>query len=74
MTGKTIEEINFTVFVINKLAAAWGISTPEVYSLLQRANILEGYVIPCYETLHSLGGESLVDDLTSLAYERGVLQ
>lgn len=73
MSKETKAKINFSVFVINKLAAAWRMSTPQVYEILEKGNIADGYLFPCYDTLHTLGAEYLVADITDLAQERGVL-
>lgn len=70
MSGK---ELSFTVFLINQLAAAWKMSTGRVYSILCKGDILDGYIIPCYDTLHTLGSSYLIDDITELAKERGEL-
>lgn len=73
MSKETKAKIDFAVFVINKLAAAWHMSTPQVYEILAKANIADGYLFPCYDTLHTLGAEYLVADITELAQERGAL-
>lgn len=73
MSRETKNMIDFSVFVINKLAAAWHMSTPEVYAILDKGNIVNGYIYPCYDTLHTLGAEYLISDITELAQERGVL-
>lgn len=73
MSEKTREEINFSVFVLYRLAEAWGISVPVVYQKLAQADIMQGYIIPCYDVLHTLGSQYLVEDITELARERGVL-
>lgn len=73
MSEKTKAQIDFTVFLLHHLAKAWGISTPEAYARLSQADIIKDYVLACYDTLHTLGAEYLVDDITELARERGVL-
>ena len=47
-------------------------TVPDTYSALHGAGIIEGYLVPCYDVLHTLGSEYLVEDLTDLARERGV--
>lgn len=73
MSEQTKGQIDFTVFLLHHLAKAWGISAPEAYARLSQANILKDYVLACYDTLHTLGPEYLVDDITELARKRGVL-
>ena len=72
MTDETVRKIDFSVFVLHHLARAWGMSVPDTYSALYKADIIEGYLVPCYDVLHTLGSEYLVEDLTALARERGV--
>jgi hypothetical protein len=68
------DEVEFGVFLIHQLSHAWGKSTPQTYQILSDSNILDGYIFPCYDTLHTLGAQYLVDDLTDLARTRGALK
>jgi hypothetical protein len=43
-----------------------------VYKKLSEANAIDGYILPCYDTLHTLGSKYLVEDITELMDERGV--
>jgi hypothetical protein len=45
---------------------------PETYGILMDTGILDEYLIKCYDTLHTLGAEYLVDDITEFVYEKGV--
>jgi hypothetical protein len=68
----TEKEINFAVFILHRLANRWKLTTPEAYRLLSDAGILDGYLLPCYDTLHSMGEEYLMDDITDFAREKGI--
>jgi hypothetical protein len=65
------DEIDFGVFMIHQLAQAWGRTAPDVYRILVETDIFDGYILSCYDTLHTLGAEYLVDDITEFAKERG---
>lgn len=65
-------ELRFSVFVLHSLAEAWQKTPSEVYAILNGTRILDDYVIKCYDTLHTLGREYLIDDITSYVNERGV--
>ena len=65
-------EIVFVTFLLYQLSAAWHISPSEVYKKLNQANAIDGYILPCYDTLHTLGSKYLVEDITELMEERGV--
>jgi len=66
------KELTFTIFLIYQLADAWNKTPAEVYQILKSGNIIEGYIVPCYDTLHTLGGQYLVEDITGLIKERGL--
>jgi hypothetical protein len=72
LTSITRAEVDFGVFLLHRVAARWRTTVPETYSVLCESGILDGYVFPCYDTLHTLGADYLVDDITEMARERGV--
>ncbi|MFI3214138.1 MAG: DUF3791 domain-containing protein [Eubacteriales bacterium] len=40
--------------------------------ILNSTGILDDYVISCYDTLHTLGKEYLIEDITEFVREKGV--
>jgi hypothetical protein len=72
MTQCTKKEIDFSVFLMHKLAEKWGKTVPETYLILMDTDVLDGYILKCYDTLHTLGIEYLANDLTDFVNERGV--
>ena len=66
------KEIAFVTFLLYQLAEAWHMSPSGVYKKLSEANAIDGYILPCYDTLHTLGSKYLVEDITELMDERGV--
>jgi len=72
MTQCTVKEKDFSIFLIHRLSERWGTSAPETYDILNSTDILDGYILKCYDTLHTLGTEYLVDDLTEFAREKGI--
>ncbi|MFA9397791.1 MAG: DUF3791 domain-containing protein [Clostridiaceae bacterium] len=68
------KKLEFTIFCIESLSEKLGMSAQKVYKLIKDANILDGYIIPCYEPLHSQSKHYIVDDLTEVLKERGVLK
>lgn len=65
-------EIDFSIFLMYRLAESWGKTVSEVYRELSDTGILGGYVIPFYDVLHTQGEQSLVKEITELARKRGV--
>ena len=43
-----------------------------IYEILNNTGILDDYIIKCYDVLHTLGEEYLVEDITSFFTERGI--
>lgn len=62
----------FVVWILNKAAQAWGKSPCEVYRALQGAGIVTDYLMGFYDTVHSMGEEAILTDLSQLAQTRGV--
>lgn len=70
MCGKN--ELKFSIFLIHCLAKEWKKTPKEVYDLLDTTKILDDYIISCYDSLHSLGKEYLVQDITEFMREKGI--
>lgn len=68
----TESELKFSIFLIHNLADKWGKTPPEVYQILNTTKILDEYIIRCYDTLHTLGTNYLLEDITEFAIEKGV--
>lgn len=66
------KELEFTVFLIHCLAEQWERLPSDVYQILNSTHILDDYVLPCFDVLHTLGREYLVDDITEFVKEKGV--
>ena len=67
------QNLDFVTYCIGNLSRRLGLSAKEVYLRLQSSGILTGYIIPCYDVLHSFSKEYLMEDLTSYMREKGVL-
>lgn len=66
------KELTFVVFVLHDLGQHWNMTTPEVYDILNSTGILDDYIIKCYDVLHTLGKEYLVEDITEFVREKGI--
>ena len=65
--------LNFTIFCIENVARSLGLKSREVYHRMLNADAIDGYILPCYDVLHSFSREYLVDDLISFMNKKGVL-
>lgn len=67
------DELEFAVFCIENIAIKLGKTGEEVYrALAEKTNILDSYIIPGYEMLHTQSKEYIVDDIIGLMAERGI--
>ena len=71
--GITSSELEFAVFCIENVAAKLGVDAERVYqAFTEQSDILNGYIVPEYEVLHTQSREYIVDDLLDVMKERGV--
>ncbi len=69
------KELEFVIFCIENVAAKLGVGAEKVYdALTEKSDILNDYIIPEYEILHTQGKEYIVDDIIEVMKERGVLK
>ncbi len=65
--------LEFVTYCISKLADQLKLSQREVYRKLKLSGILNDYMIPSYDVLHTFGSKYLMDDLIGFMQEKGVL-
>lgn len=69
---KNFKELEFAVFCIENVAAKLGVEAKRVYqAFTEKSQILNGYIVPEYEVLHTQGREYIVDELLDVMKERG---
>lgn len=72
-TIKNSRELEFAVFCIENVAARLGVGAEQVYqAFTQKSRILNEYIVPEYEILHTQSKEYIVNDLVDVMKERGV--
>lgn len=70
---KNSRELEFAVFCIENVAAKLGVGAERVYrAFTEKGDILHGYIVPEYETLHTQSREYIVDELLDVMNERGI--
>lgn len=69
----TTENLYFITFCVGSLSEALNKSASQVYEALRSSGLLNDYIIPCYDILHSFSKEYIVEDLTEALKERGAL-
>ena len=69
-----IKELEFAVFCIENIAEQTKMNGEEVYRLLtEKSDILDSYIIPSYDTLHTQGKEYIVNDIIDYMQEKKLL-
>lgn len=70
---KNLKELEFAVFCIENVAAKLGVKAEIVFqAFTEKSDILNGYIVPEYEVLHTQSREYIVDELLTVMEERGV--
>ena len=69
----TTEHLYFITFCVGSLSEALHKSASQVYSALRSSGVLNDYIIPCYDVLHTFSKEYIVQDLTEALKEKGAL-
>ena len=67
-------QLDFITYCVGNLADRLNISASKVYKMLRSTDILNGYMIPCYDVLHTFSKEYIIDDLINLLKKRGALK
>lgn len=68
-----LEHLDFITFCVGCLADSLHWSASRVYAALRSTGLLTGYIVPCYDVLHTFGKDYIVEDLTEALREKGVL-
>lgn len=66
-------ELEFAIFCIENVASRLHVDAQKVYvALSEQTNILNDYIIPEYEVLHTQSKDYIVNDIIDVMHERGV--
>ena len=69
------EILEFTIFCIDNLAEYLNKDTKEIYKLLKYdIDVIDNYIIPCYEPLHTQSKSYIVQELVDVLKEKGAIQ
>lgn len=67
------KQIEFSVFCIENVAAQLGKTGTEVFNLLHKSGLLQNYIFPAYEALHTQSKQYIVDEIISVLKERNLV-
>ena len=70
----SVDELRFIIFCIESLAEDMNVDSVSVYdALAKESDIVDQYIIPCYETLHTQGKGYIIENLKEVMAERGIV-
>lgn len=67
------EDLNFTIYCVGIVAEALGRNARDVYQLMKRGNLIMGYIVPCFDVLHTFSRNYIAEDLIHQMSEKGLL-
>lgn len=66
-------ELEFAVFCIENVADGLGVNPVSIYdAFTKKSDILNNYIVPEYEVLHTQGKSYIVDDLLEVMRWKGI--
>ncbi|MDR1048435.1 MAG: DUF3791 domain-containing protein [Synergistaceae bacterium] len=67
------DQLDFAVFCVENVAERLGIEGSKVYQLLTSGSrLLDNYIIPGYDALHTQGKDYIVNDVIDYMREEGL--
>ena len=72
-TTMDLKTLHFTIFCVGSVADYLNMSDREVYHRLNNAGIINDYIVPCYDVLHTFSKEYIVEDLVEYLKKKGAL-
>lgn len=74
VTNLRQEELFFSVFCIENIAKKTEKTPKEICNaMMEKTHILQDYILPCYDILHTQGKEYIVNDIVSLMKDKKVI-
>ena len=66
-------QLDFITYCVGNLADRLKMSASTVYKMLRSTGILDGYIVPCYDVLHTFSKDYIMDDLIDMLKKKGAL-
>lgn len=67
------EQIEYSVFCIENVAEQLGKTGTEIFNILNKNGLLQSYIVPSYEALHTQSKQYIVDEIISVLKERNLV-
>ena len=73
MSDQAFRVLEFSIFCVENLALRLNMNPRDVYDMLtQKTDLLQTYIIPSYDVLHTQDKEYIVDDITRALKMKGI--
>ena len=66
-------QLDFITYCVGNLSERLNMSASKVYKMLRSSGIKDGYILPCYEVLHTISKDNIMNDLIDILKKRGTL-
>lgn len=66
------QELVFVFFCVESIATKLGKRARDVYDTLSKSGLIDSYIVPSYDVLHTQGKDYIVNDILSVAQEKGI--
>ena len=67
-----LNEVEFAIFCIENVAAKLNKDAVVTYDILKTSGILDEYILPYYDVLHTQGKDYIINDIIELMKRKGV--
>ena len=64
-------ETEFVIYMINEIANRNNLHSSYVYNVLNETGCIKNYLIPFYDVLHTMGSESVANEIKEYVRLRG---
>ncbi len=65
--------LQFVTYCVGAIALRLQLPRHDVYARLKQSGLLDEYIVPGYDILHTFGRSYIVDDITDMMKRKGVL-
>ena len=67
-----LNEIEFAIFCTENISVKLNKDAVITYDILKTSGILDEYILPCYDVLHTQGKDYIINDIIELMKRKGV--
>ncbi len=65
--------LDFVTFCVGVVSRKLHLSRKDTYNRLESSGILSGYIVKCYDVLHTFSSDYIADDIIEYMKEKGVV-